>query len=76
MELPAFLKFASDATMVGLWAAGFYAIALLALVGDWRRARRRQIDRVGCMPWTPVFMGAMLIGSGLFLIALKGWLSG
>lgn len=76
MEMPAFLKFASDATVVGLWAGGFILLATLALFGDWRRAKRKNIDRVGCMPWTPIFLAAAFIGGGLFLVAVKGWLAG
>lgn len=76
MEWPDFVKFASEATVLGLWAGGFLALAVLALAADWRRARRRQIDRVGCMPWTPLFLGFATIGSGLMLVAIKGWLGG
>lgn len=76
MHWPAFITFASDATLVGLWAGAFLTLAVLALVADWRRARRRDIDRVGCMPWTPIFLAAAVIGVGLLLVAVKGWVSG
>ncbi len=76
MHWPAFLRFASDATLVGLWAGGFLLLALFALLGDWRRSKRKQVDRVGCMPWTPIFLAAVTIGFGLMLVAVKGWLAG
>lgn len=75
MELPAFLKFASDATIVGLWSGGFFLLAVLALLGDWGRARRKNIDRVGCMPWTPIFLACAMIGAGLLVVAVKGWIA-
>ncbi len=76
MDWPDFITFASEATVVGLWAGGFLLLAAVALAADWRRARRQQIDRVGCMPWTPLFLAFATIGSGLMLVAVKGWLGG
>lgn len=76
MHWPAFITFASEATEVGLWAAGFLLLAVIALAADWRRARRKQIDRVGCMPWTPLFLAFATIGVGLLMVAVKGWLGG
>ncbi len=75
MHWPAFITFASDATLVGLWAGGFLLLAVLALLADWRRSRRKNIDRVGCLPWTPIFLAAAFIGSGLLMVAVKGWLA-
>jgi hypothetical protein len=76
MHWPAFITFASDATIVGLWALVCLLMALIALAADWRRARRRQLDRVGCMPWTPLFLLFATLASGLLLVAIRGWLSG
>lgn len=76
MVLPDFILFASEATEVGLLAGGFLLLAVVALAADWRRARRKQIDRVGCMPWTPLFLAFATIGFGLMLAAVKGWLGG
>ena len=76
MHWPAFITFASEATEVAFWAAGFLVLALVALAADWRRARRKQIDNVGCMPWTPLFLAFATIGVGLLMVAVKGWLSG
>lgn len=76
MQWPDFITFASEATELALWAGLFLSLAALALAADWRRARRRQIDRVGCMPWTPLFLTFATIGSGLLLVAIRGWLGG
>jgi len=76
MKLPAFLLFASDATIVGLWGGAFVLLALLALLMDGRRSRRKKIDAVGCMPWTFVFLAAAIIGAGMLMMAVKGWLGG
>ena len=76
MKLPAFITFASDATIVGLWGGAFLLVAVAALVADWLRAKRKHIDRVGCMPWTPIFLACAFIGVGLMVVAIKGWLAG
>lgn len=76
MELPVFIRFASDATIVGLWGGGFLLLAAIALIADWQRAKRKDIDRVGCMPWTVVFLCSAFIGCGLLVMAVKGWLGG
>ena len=50
---------------IGIAAA---LIAALAWWGDRRRIRRRNLDAVGWMPWTPVFFVALMvavIGLGL-----------
>ena len=59
--------------MAGTSAA---ALAALAWVGDWRRQRRKNPDRVGFMPWTMLFflgLIAALVFSGL---AVRAWLAG
>ena len=76
MELPAFVRFASDATLVGLWAGGFLLLAVIATIAEARRNRRKNLHRVGWVPWTPIFLGSAFIGSGLMLVAIKGWLTG
>ncbi len=76
MELPGFIRFASDATLVGLWGGAFLLVAIWALAADRLRARRKHIDRVGCMPWTPIFLASAFVGVGLMVVAVKGWLGG
>ena len=76
MREPDFLLFASDATLLGLWGGALLLLALVALLADRRRARRKRIDAVGWMPWTPVFLTGFFIGIGLLTVAVKGWLAG
>lgn len=76
MELPAFLRFASDATIAGLWGGAMLLLALVALLAERLRLRRKDINRVGWMPWTAVFLAAVLAGVTLLTLALKGWVAG
>ncbi|QDK32351.1 hypothetical protein [Sphingomonas sp. IC081] len=50
-------------------------VAAAAWIGDHRRMKRRDLDRVGFMPWTALFfiglMGAVL----LLGISAKDWFS-
>ena len=54
-----------------LMAGGIAAsVAIVAWIGDHRRARRSQLDRVGFMPWTDVFfwstmLAVLLLGAGV-----------
>lgn len=76
MHVPSFLLFASDATVTGLFGGLLLALALVALLAERLRARRRRIDAVGWVPWTAVFLACAFIGSGLLTLAVKGWLAG
>jgi hypothetical protein len=76
---PAWLLFASDATVVTLWAAGFLALAAVALVMERRRHKRDRLgapDRVGWVPWTLMFLLCAVAGAGLLATALPGLFSG
>lgn len=74
--LPDFVRFASDATLVGLSGGALLLLALIALVADRRRLRRKRIDAVGWVPWTPVFLIAAVVGVSLLTVAVKGWIAG
>ncbi len=78
MHVPSFLLFASDATITGLLGGVLLTLALVALVAERLRDRRRRrhIDAVGWVPWTAVFLACAFIGSGLLTLAVKGWLAG
>ncbi len=60
-------------TQAGLWIlAG--AAALLAAVSagaDWRRARRRELDRVGWVPWGALQFGGILFAVVAAALAVK-----
>ena len=58
---------------LGLAAA---LLAGLAWWGDRRRIRRRNLDAVGWMPWTPVFFGALMVAVIALGLAAKAWVAG
>ena len=72
--LPDFIRFASEATLFGLWGAAMLLVALIAFLGDRRRMRRRQIDAVGWMPWRDVAALSLFAGFVLMAVAVTGWL--
>jgi len=76
MHWPAFLLFASDATLVGLAGGALLALAAFALVSETRRQRRKRIDAVGWVPWTALFIASAVSGVGLLTVAMRGWLGG
>ena len=57
-------------TQAGLWwATGIAAIvAVAAGAAEWRRSRRRDLDRVGFAPWGSISVSAF--GSALVALAL------
>lgn len=67
---------ASDATLAGLAGGCLALLALAALAMDLRRARRRDLDAVGIMPWTTIFMLSSMAAAILLVLALTGWLGG
>ena len=64
--------FASDAEIVLAIGLAFLAFALLAVLGERRRHRRRDRDRVGFVPWTALFLVCAMIGAGLLAAGLAG----
>jgi hypothetical protein len=60
-------------TILGSLAAG---LAVVAWLGDRRRHRRRDIDRVGFMPWTPIFFWALLAALLLLGLSARAWFKG
>lgn len=63
------------AEMLTLGGVSAVVIAALAWNGDRRRQRRRNLDRVGLMPWTPVFFIALLAAIVLLSLAAQAWLA-
>lgn len=57
----------------GLLAA---ALAVVAWLGDWRRMHRRDPDAVGFMPWTTVFLCALVVACVLLGLTARVWLGG
>ncbi|MCJ2177934.1 hypothetical protein [Novosphingobium album (ex Hu et al. 2023)] len=61
----------NDSTSLMMIAGVVAAIvALVAWLGDRRRMRRRDMDRVGFMPWTPIFFWSLL--AAVLLLGLGG----
>jgi hypothetical protein len=67
------LRFASDATFAALLGGGLFLLAGVAMWADIRRTRRKHPDRVGWVPWLPIFFVAALLGFALLMMAIKGW---
>jgi len=68
------LIFASDAKLITLIGVGFFALAGFALLMEGRRAKRDQIERVGWVPWTGVFLGCAVIGGGMLSMSVPALL--
>ncbi|WP_343520045.1 hypothetical protein [Sphingomonas sp.] len=50
----------------------FVAVAAGSGLADWRRTKRRDLDRVGWMPWTLIQVLAMLAAVVTAALAIKG----
>ena len=76
MDWPDWIKFASDATRFAIVGGLLLLVALIAFLGDKRRAGRKHPDHVGIMPWRDI--GALSTFAGLVLLAFAamGWLKG
>ena len=76
MTWPAFLLLTSDATRYVLAGACLLVLSALAAMGDRRRARRKNPDAVGIMPWRDI--GALSLFAGLILcgFGVVGWIRG
>ena len=74
--VPDFIRFASEATVFGLWGGGMLLLSLTAFIGDRRRMRRKRIDAVGWMPWRDIAALSLFAGFVLLAVAATGWLGG
>lgn len=56
-----------------LWgtAGAAVAIALLSAIAEWRRNKRRDLDRPGWVPWTAIQLLAMLVATVAAALALQ-----
>ena len=52
------------------------ALAVISWLGDHRRMRRRNLDRVGVMPWTALFFLALFAACILLGLAAREALAG
>ncbi|MGY6552657.1 MAG: hypothetical protein ACXIT4_12325 [Erythrobacter sp.] len=63
----------SDAAQLAVIGAGFWLVAGVCGVMDYRRNRRRDVARleqVGWVPWTTLFLASVVIGGGLLALGL------
>jgi hypothetical protein len=60
-------------TQAGLyWGAGTsMAVAVFAGFAEWRRGKRRDLDRVGIMPWNGIQVFAFLLAVIAAVLAVK-----
>ena len=55
------------------WTAGLaMALAAFAALAEHRRTRRRDLDRVGLMPWNFIQLIAFFVALGAAVLAWKG----
>lgn len=67
------LAFASEAMTLALTGLAFWLFAGVCLVMERVRNARRSVERlekVGWVPWTPLFLASAVIGGGLLLMSL------
>ncbi|MFN4096144.1 MAG: hypothetical protein ACK4GG_05205 [Sphingomonas sp.] len=57
-----------------LWIGVSAMVALVGVSGvaEWRRGKRRDLDRVGWVPWTFIQVMALLLAIAGAALALKG----
>jgi hypothetical protein len=67
----------NDSIRIMTTIAGVIAslIAAAAWMGDRRRLARRQLDRVGFMPWTAIFFWSLLATVLLLGLAARAWMA-
>lgn len=75
VKLPDEILFASDAELLALWGAGMLALAAFCSLMERRRMKRAQINRIGWVPWTGLFLTFAVIGGGLLAVAVPAMLS-
>lgn len=70
MKAPDFLLFASDAEIFAVLGLGALLMAGLCSLMERRRTKRTEINRVGWVPWTGLFLAFSVIGGGLLAVAV------
>lgn len=61
-------------TQAGLWMGAGVSLATAVLAGyaEYRRGKRRDLDRVGIMPWNAIQVFAFLAALIAAVLAVKG----
>ena len=76
MKEPEFLLFASDAELAAYWGAACIAAALACLLMERRRMKRAELNRVGWMPWTGLFLNFAVFAGGLLAASIPAIIQG
>jgi hypothetical protein len=71
---PDFIRFASEATIAGMWGGALLLLSLLAMFGDMRRRRRTDINAVGWVPWRDLAALSAFAGVVLLAMAASAWM--
>ena len=64
------ILFASDAELMTYWGIAMLVLAGACSLMERRRLKRAQINRVGWMPWTGLFLTFAVLGGGLLAVAV------
>lgn len=67
------LALSSDAAQMAVAGAAFWLLAAFAALMEWRRKKVRnyaQLERVGWVPWTAIFLMCAMIGGGCLAMSL------
>ena len=73
MDILTTLALSSDAAQLAVIGAVFWALAAFAALMEWRRKKTRdyaQLERVGWVPWTAIFIMCAMIGGGCLAMSL------
>ena len=73
MDFLAQIALSSDAAILALVGAAFMVLAVFCVLMERRRNKRRSLERlekVGGVPWTPLFVACMMIGGGCLAMSL------
>lgn len=73
MDLLTQIALSSDAAILAMVGTAFMVLAAFCSLMERRRNKRRsleRLERVGWVPWTPLFVGCMMIGGGCLAMSL------
>ncbi|MEL6528604.1 MAG: hypothetical protein AAGK01_02585 [Pseudomonadota bacterium] len=73
MDVLTQIALSSDAVILALFGATFWVLAAVCALMERRRSNGRSLERlekVGWVPWTPLFVGCMIIGGGMLAMSL------
>ena len=73
MDFVTQIALSSDAAIFALIGVGFFVLAGICLLMEARRNKTRsleRLERVGWVPWTPLFVACAMIGGGILAMSL------